>query len=143
MSYQKIAKSYKTASIETASPGKIILMLYDGALRFLETAKEGAKEDDEGKRNEAIHNNLSKTADIICELQSSLNMEKGGEFAQTMYGLYDYMHRRIINANIQKDLQLIEDVIIYIKDIRSAWAEMLEKNAQNEGTQRATFSSKA
>lgn len=145
MSYEEVAKSYKKNAIETASPGKIILMLFDGALGFLTTALEGFSIENPVKRNEVINNHITKAQNIILELQSSLNMEVAGEFSQTMFGLYDFMYNQLNEANTKKSNEPIETVHRLLKELRDAWAEMLTQNNDtkpNNPDQR-TFSSNA
>lgn len=122
----KPSQSYQALAIQTASPGKLILMLFDGALRFIETSKQGFASPHENlKRPELIHNSLTKVSDILLELQSSLNLEKGGELAQTLYRLYAYMLEQVTKANLQKEPSFVLEVEKLLKPIRDAWAEML------------------
>ena len=79
MQYDKIAKSYKAQSVQTASPGKLVLMLFDGYLRFTTAAKRAFDETDFTKRNEGVNNNLIRAQNIVTELQSSLDMSVPGE----------------------------------------------------------------
>ncbi|HCJ12066.1 MAG: flagellar export chaperone FliS [Verrucomicrobia bacterium GWF2_51_19] len=132
MNYKSAGKSYKTVSVETASPGKIILMLFDGALKFMDIAKKGFTMQDVRARNEMIHNNIVKTQAIISELQSSLDMKVGGEFPKTMYELYTFMYKCLQEANVKKQKKPIEDVYKLLTEIRDAWAEMLAKAEKND-----------
>ena len=103
MNYSNLAsKSYKTASISTVSPGKLILMLYDGALKFMHEAELGFKDTHYIRRNEAVNNNLIKAQKIINELQNSLDLSVQGELPKTLNDLYDYCFTRLEVANIQK-----------------------------------------
>lgn len=121
------AKSYKTAAIKTATPGHLVLMLYDGALRFMATALCGFAEENVVKRVETVHNNLTKAQSILRELQMNLDMEAGGEFAQRMFALYDFMVIQIQEANLKKDPEPIRVVERLLGEIRNAWAQMLER----------------
>lgn len=127
MQLERYAKSYRTMSITTASPGRLILMLFDGALRFMAEAENGFNESDFVKRSETIHNNLMKVQNILHELQRSLDMEVGGEFAERMYALYDFMTAQIRQANLKKDPEPIRIVAKMLGGIRDAWAQMLEQ----------------
>ena len=102
-------------------------MLFDGALRFMSAAAQGFEQSDFLQRNLTIHNNLVKAQAIITELQGSLDMERGGDFAQTMNRLYDYMHAQLQNANLKKDPQPISVAEEIMSEIRDAWAAMLEQ----------------
>src|SRR3954453_13800030 len=97
------ARTYRANAILTASPGQLVLMLYDGALKALNLAREGFdRPAEDPRRIEAINAHLLKAQAIIGELQSGLNMEAGGEFARTMHRLYDYHNRRLFEANLRK-----------------------------------------
>ena len=121
------AASYKKAAILSASPERLILMLYDGALDAMQRAKEGFKIEDIRLRNETISNNLIKAQNIFAELQRALKMESKAEFAQNMYGLYDFYTTKLNEANFKKEEGPIDIVMNLFKQIRDAWAEMLTK----------------
>ena len=129
MQLAQFAKSYQSVAINTATPAQLILMLYDGALRFMAAAKFGFREENIGRRMESIHINLIKAEKIIRELQYSLDMKAGGEFAERMLPLYDFMVRQLQEANLKKQSAPIETVERLLGDIRNAWAEMLDKSA--------------
>ena len=118
-------KSYHQTATMTAPPGQIILMLYDGALRFLERALAGFAFPDPAEQNMAVHNNLQRAGDIIRELNCVLNLESGGELAETLRRLYDYFERRINTSNTRKQRAGIEEVIQHLSILRDAWAAML------------------
>jgi flagellar protein FliS len=122
------ARTYRANSVLTASPGQLVLMLYDGALRALRLARDGFSQSDANPRRfESINTNLLKAQAIIGELQGTLDHEAGGEFATTMYRLYDYYNRRLLEANLRKDPVPIEEVERLLRQVRDAWAEMLLK----------------
>jgi len=131
--YDKIAKSYKAQSVKTASPGKLVLMLFDGYLKFSATAKRGFDEEELTKKNELINNNLIKAQNIVTELQSSLDMSVPGELPGTLYRLYDYVLHQLQQANLQKKVVPIEEADKVMDELRDAWAEMLAQNP--EGSQ--------
>ena len=133
MQYDKIAKSYKAQSVKTASPGKLVLMLFDGYLKFSATAKRGFDEEELTKKNELINNNLIKAQNIVTELQSSLDMSVPGELPGTLYRLYDYVLHQLQQANLQKKVVPIEEADKVMDELRDAWAEMLTQNP--EGSQ--------
>ena len=127
MNYSNLAsKSYKTASISTVSPGKLILMLYDGALKFMYEAELGFNETHFIRRNETVNNNLIKAQKIINELQNSLDLSVEGDLPKTLNDLYDFCFNRLEVANIQKNQAAIKDAYEVISDLRTAWAEMLQ-----------------
>ncbi|MGB4006908.1 MAG: flagellar export chaperone FliS, partial [Halanaerobiales bacterium] len=73
------------------------------------------------------NNKLKKTGDIISELMVSLDMEQGGEIARNLYNLYDYMNRRLIQANIRKDPALVDEVINLLSSLKESWEEAISK----------------
>jgi len=115
--YQK----YKTAQYSTASPEQLLLMLYEGAIKYARQAQKDMEE----RNVEAANNKLKKTEDIISELMVSLNMDEGGEIAQNLYNLYDYMNRRLIQANIRKDPGLVDEVITLLTSLKESWEEVI------------------
>ena len=120
------ARAYRANSILTASPGQLVLLLFDGALNALAIAR-AACEDPSGDPRliEVIHTQLVKAQMIIAELQGTLNLEAGGEFARTMYQLYDYYDRRLVEANLKKESAPIAEIERLMGQVRSAWSEML------------------
>ncbi|MDI6703534.1 MAG: flagellar export chaperone FliS [bacterium] len=113
---------YKKAKIETASQGKLILMLYDGAIRFLNHAKVSL----EDKRYDVVNNNLIKAQEILTELMLSLNMSVG-DIAKNLYSLYDFMYRKLIEANVKKDSGLITEIRDMLQELKGAWEEGIKK----------------
>ena len=134
MQYDKIAKSYKAQSVQTASPGKLVLMLFDGYLWFTTAAKNAFNEDDLTKKNEGINNNLIRAQNIVTELQSSLDMSVPGELPGTLYRLYDYVLHQLQQANLQKKSENIDEADKVITELREAWAEMLIQNPTEGGS---------
>ena len=129
---QNYARTYRANSILTASPGQLVLMLFDGALNSLAIARKACDEAPTDPRQfEVINSQIVKAQKIIAELQNTLNMEAGGEFARTMYRLYDYYDRRLTEANLRKQAAPIAEVERLLGEVRNAWAEMLR---QQEGT---------
>jgi flagellar protein FliS len=129
MNPAQFAKSYRSVAVTTASPGQLVLMLYDGALRFLATAARGFECDSLAERFETINNNLLKSQAILRELQTSLDLKAGGEFAQTMWALYDFMMDQLRQANMRKQVEPIQTVEGLILELRGAWSQMLEQTS--------------
>ncbi len=122
------ARAYRANSVLTASPGQLVLMLYDGALRALAMSREAFNRPPEDMtRIAAINQQLLKAQAIINELQATLNHEAGGEFSQQMSGLYDYYSRRLVEANLRKRVEPVIEVERLLTDVRNAWSEMLSK----------------
>lgn len=118
--------AYKQNSITTASPGELTLMLYNGCIKFLHYAKKAMEEN-----NVTIKNtNLQKAQSIISELMITLNMEY--EISHQMYSLYDYMNRRLIEANIKNDIEIVDEVIGLVTEFRDTWKEVIALNRQKQ-----------
>jgi len=116
-------KQYQQSTIQTASPEQIIIMLYDGAIQFLNKAK---KEMDNNNNIEEIHNNILKAQKIISELMTSLDLEIGGQVSVNLYNLYEYLHYRLVQANIKKDGAMIDEVLLHMKDLKHTWEEAIK-----------------
>jgi flagellar protein FliS len=124
-------KSYRQISTQTASPGQLVLMLYDGAIRFLERALLGFDKEDPADFAETISNNVLRAQDIIQELNYSLDLQRGGSFASNLRDLYSYMDRRLMQSNLEKTPDGIRDVIARLSILREAWASMLGNGANS------------
>lgn len=124
-------QTYRQNATKTATPGQLVLMLYDGALRFLETGLVGFENHDPLRLNETVNNNIQRAQAILNELSLSLNMKAGGEFADRMRGLYEYMDRRLQESNIAKEKAGIEEVIRHLTVLRDAWREMLNAGGES------------
>jgi flagellar protein FliS len=122
--------SYRQIAMQTAPPGQLVLMLYDGAIRFSERALTGFAFTDPGERNATINNNLQRAVDIVRELNCCLNTDDGGQLAQTLRDLYDYMEGRLLESNFKKNRAGVDEVIVHLKELRNAWATMLACQGQ-------------
>ncbi|HVM59864.1 MAG TPA: flagellar export chaperone FliS [Verrucomicrobiae bacterium] len=122
-----IAGSYQKIATETATPGQLIAMLFDGAIRFLDRALVCFESPDPLEFNQGIHNNVRRAQAIIHELNASLNMEAGGELARVLRRLYLYFDMRLHESNIYKRPQGIREVIERLTVLRDAWTEMLQR----------------
>jgi len=122
------AQTYRANAVLTASPGQLVLMLYDGVLKSLAIARDAfSRPAEDPRRIELINAQLLKAQTIIAELQGGLNMEAGGEFARTLSQLYDYHNRRLLEANLRKQVEPVVEVERLVRELRDAWAEMLCK----------------
>lgn len=122
------AKTYRANAVLTASPGQLVLMLYDGALGAMGIAIDALEQaEEDARRIETINHQLQKAQNILAELQNGLNLDAGGEFAKTLYRLYDYHTRRLFEANVKKDVAIVREVENLVRQLRDAWAEMLAK----------------
>jgi flagellar protein FliS len=122
-------KSYRQIATQTAPPGQLVLMLFDGVILSLDRALLGFSCTDIGERNAAIHNNVQRALDIIRELDCSLDLEAGGQLASTLRNLYAYFQRSLIQSNLKKSRKGIDEVMPMIRQLRDAWFNML--NGEN------------
>jgi flagellar protein FliS len=120
-------QSYRQVATQTATPGQLVLMLFDGAIRFLECARQGFGFEDPLDFNQTINNNVLRAQAIINELNLALDLEKGGDFAIALRRLYNYMDHRLQEANQHKKEEGIVEVVRRLTTLRDAWAEMLQK----------------
>jgi flagellar protein FliS len=116
----KAAKAYFQTQVNTTSQGDLLLMLYDGAIKYLRQAKVKIEEKDYAEKGILI----SKAIDVVGELASSLNAEKGGDLAQNLNKLYFYCNTRLLQANLKMDTGLIDEVIRILEGLRSAFAQI-------------------
>ncbi|PKG22076.1 flagellar export chaperone FliS [Niallia nealsonii] len=119
-------QSYQQNSVNTASPGDLTLMLYNGCLKFLHLAKKAIDEKDISARN----TNIQKTQNIIKELMVTLNMDIA--ISQNLMSLYDYMNRQLIKANIDNDKNIIAEVESLITEFRDTWKEAIQLNRKQQ-----------
>jgi flagellar protein FliS len=110
-------KTYQEVAVTTQSKGRLVVMLYEGAIKFL---KQAIKEQEAGNY-EAKGKYLSKAEDIINELNTVLNMEAGGEIATNLRALYVFMIKYLHQANIKKDTSKIEQVIKLLEELNQGW----------------------
>lgn len=140
MNQVKPWQSYRQVSTKTAPPGQLVVMLYDGAIRFLECALAGFVFEDPLEFNATINNNIVRAQQIISELNSSLDMERGGAIATTLRPLYYYMHAQLTQSNLKKSRGEIEECIRHLTVLREAWREMLAGAGRDEAGDRLSFS---
>lgn len=112
------------SSIEDAKPAELVYMLFESAVDRLAAAKGHIERKEIARKGETI----GKATAIIVELQRSLDMEKGGEFAERLDTLYDYMLRQLTQANLHNDVAKIEEVIKLLTPIRDAWKVTADKH---------------
>lgn len=116
------ANYYKQNSVNTASPARLTLMLYDGAVKFCNIALESIDENDISKAN----TNIIKAEKIIVELRSTLDMKY--PVAKDFDRVYDYIYRRLVEANVKKDKEALQEVLKHIKTMRETWKEVMRIN---------------
>ncbi|MBN2513840.1 MAG: flagellar export chaperone FliS [Sedimentisphaerales bacterium] len=109
--------TYQETAITTQSRGRLVVMLYDGAIKFLRQAVQDLQRNDMAAKG----NHISKAQDILFELNTVLNMEQGGQVAQNLRSLYTFMHRHLSEANLQKDSRKIQEVIGILEELNQGW----------------------
>lgn len=114
------AMAYKNNAIQTASPAELTLMLYEGAIKFANIAILAIENGDIQK----AHENIVKTENIIMEFRSTLDHKYPVwvEFDR----VYDYIYRRLVDANIKKDKEILEEALGYIREMRDTWKEVMK-----------------
>ncbi len=115
-------EQYRRMQVGTASQGKLILMLYEGAIKNLHLAQQCM----ERKDINGTHTSLMKAQRIIKELNDTLNMD-AGEIAQNLRNLYLYMLKRLMHANMQKDSSIISEVIDLLAEVKIGWEGIILK----------------
>ncbi len=116
----RAAHAYLQTNLNTNSPCETVLMLYDGAIKFLNRAKDQIDAKDYAKKGLSI----SKAIDIINELSSVLNKEKGGDLADNLHKLYFWCNTRLAMANLKMDKEIIDTVIKVLSGLRDAFAHI-------------------
>jgi flagellar secretion chaperone FliS len=121
--YQSPAHQYREIAVKTASPLQLVIILYDAAICATKEAREKMDRKDISGRSKAINKCLA----IISELQSCLNLRLGGEIADSLNRLYNYMKARIFRANVDQSSQPLIEIETLLENLRSAWAELAKK----------------
>lgn len=117
-------QNYQQNAVNTASPGELTLMLYNGCLKFIHLAKLAITE----SRMQDKNTNLIKAQKIIQELMITLNMEQ--EVSKQLMPLYDYLHRQLIQANLKNDSSILDEVEGFVVQFRDTWKEVIQLNRQ-------------
>jgi flagellar secretion chaperone FliS len=111
--------AYKNNSVNYASREQLLLMLLDGAVKFSKIGRQAIVDKDLKK----AHENLVKTQNIFYELMATLDVKSGGEWAKGLMSIYDFIVRRLSGANIKKDVEIMNEIIPLIEDVRDTWNE--------------------
>jgi len=131
MNYNNAYAQYKNSKVLTASPAELTLMLYDGAIKFCNIAIGAVGQNDV----EAAHNNIVKAERIVDYLRTTLNMKY--EVAKDFERVYVYLQRRLVEANMHKDIVIIEEVRTHLQSMRDTWKEVMaiNKNHKHEAVE--------
>ncbi len=131
---QNASNAYLQTQVTTTSQGDILVMLFDGAVKFMNRAKDLLAVRDMAGKGIA----LSRALDIINELDSTLNTEKGGELAKNLHNLYTFCSNRLLMANLRADAAIVDEVLTVISGIRAAYAQIVSlPEAQAAGQEAA------
>ncbi|WP_010286845.1 flagellar export chaperone FliS [Kurthia massiliensis] len=128
MSVQNAYNAYKQNSVNTASPGELTLMLYNGCIKFIHQAKKSIEAKDIPNRNKYIQ----KAQAILNELMSTLNMDI--PVSQNMFNLYEYMYHQLTQANIKNDVAILDEVEGMAVEFRDTWKQVIQMNRQKQHT---------
>lgn len=120
--------TYKNNSVNYASREQLLLMLVEGAVKFGKIARQAIQEKNVAK----AHENIVKTENIYYELMATLDVTKGGEWAQKLMSVYEFIVRRLTEANLKKDINIMDEVIPLIEDIRDTWTEAYKISKTNK-----------
>ncbi len=120
---------YRQTQAQTAAPGELVVMLYQGALRFVTSAVDAIESADIA----AAHTSLLRAQAIITELKSTLDVERGGEVAANLARIYDYLHRRLIDANVGKDVVPAREVQKLLRELLPAWQAAVRQTTTAPG----------
>ncbi|MEN6372157.1 MAG: flagellar export chaperone FliS [Armatimonadota bacterium] len=118
MSMNNPYSQYSLNQINTATPGKLLIMTFDGAIRFAHTAAANMKEHKLYEQNE----NIKKIQNILIDLISTLNPKIDSQLAANLSSIYSYMFDRLTYANMKDDVSAITEVIEMLKELRTTWA---------------------
>lgn len=113
--------AYKNNSVNYASKEQLLLMLLDGAVKFAKIARQAILDKDIVRS----HENLVKTQNIFTELMITID-QNAGEWAVNMYKIYEFIKERLFQANIKKDVKIIDEVMPLIEEVRNTWQEAYE-----------------
>lgn len=116
------AMAYKNNAIQTASPAELTLMLYEGAIKFSNIAIMAIENGDVQK----AHDNIVKVENIILEFRSTLDHKY--PVWEDFDRVYDYIYRRLVEANMKKDKEILEEALGYIREMRDTWKEVMKAN---------------
>lgn len=137
MGYNQAYNAYRDTNVRTASQGRLIVLLYEGAVKQLTLAN--SMFDENGKLPvrsiEAFGKAILKAQEIITELQVSLDMEKGGEIAKNLMSLYIFFNKELTETNISKDQKRLEPIMKMISDLCESWRQAAASSANAPQTQ--------
>ncbi len=114
------AQEYRKSAVTGASPLQLVVMLYDGALRFMEAGRFAMVRKDLETQNDK----LQRAQRIVTELMASLDMQRGGELSKNLFGIYSYVLNELVEANLTDKPEPLDRSIKIISDLRDSWASL-------------------
>lgn len=114
------AEAYRRVNAETRSPLELVVMLYDGAIRFIGDAQDAADRNDIAARTRAV----SRALAIVTELQNTLRLDEGGDVARELDRLYSYITTRLLDSNVKRDRKALDEVHRLLSTVREGWAQV-------------------
>lgn len=137
MAFQNAYSAYQKTNVNTASQGKLVVLLYEGAIKQLTMALNFIDENDKIKPQniEKFGICLQKVQSIITELQVSLDMEKGGDIATNLMALYVFFNEELVQASITKDKEKIKSVLKMLSDLAESWKIIANSTANAPAAQ--------
>ena len=127
-------QQYRATKVQTAGSVDLVVMLYQGAVKFIRLGIDAIERDDA----KVAHDSLVRAQDIIVELLGSLNREEGGQIATQLSSVYDYCFRRLILANVKKDTEPAREVLRILRDLGTAWQQIALQQRQAHASGAAT-----
>ena len=118
------ANTYLTQQVMTATPEQLLIMLYDGAIQAIKTGKLALQK--EPMDVAAAHQNLKKAQNIIMEFMNTLDFDQAPDVAPRLYALYEYLYMRLVEANIKKNIEVIDEVLWHMQQLRNTWHEAIK-----------------
>ena len=125
MANGRFVQEYQKSAVNGASPLQLVIMLYDGALRFMEAGKHAMKQRDIERQNKS----LKQAQKIVRELTSCLDMQNGGEIAKNLFGLYVYVNNELVSANVEDRVEPIDRCIRILSELRESWVTIEKSNS--------------
>ena len=124
--YSNGFNAYKNNSVNLASKEQLLLMLVDGAVKFAKRGRLAIEE----KNIKMAHDSITRTQDIFTELRVTLDTS-AGEWAEQMFKVYGFINEKLFEANVKKDVKVMDEVIPLIEEVRDIWHEAQRRNASN------------
>jgi flagellar protein FliS len=120
--------AYYQTQVQTQSPLELVVLLYDGALRYMQMASDALRRQDLVAKREGMRRSVA----FVAELQNTLNLTEGGEIAKSLDALYGYIAGRLTDANMRRDPAPVDEAIRLLKPLRDAWAKLAMPSAANQ-----------